>query len=287
MNPEPQTGEYSALLEITPEMANNWWKTKRRVKNRPIKKGRVLQYKSDMAAGRFYPNNDSICFDAEGYLINGHHRLQACIKAGTPFKSFVHYNLDPRAFVTMDVPAARSMADVLDLSMIPNARIIGPALLLWARFQAGKLDGGSMNLTFQDQEDVYRANKDAVDAAAALIAELKWSYILPPAVALFFLLVFRLEDPARADEFMRSLSTGAHLSEGHPIIALRDALINSRRSNLKSATLTQHMIIALTLKAWQLVIKGKQSKHLRLTAAEAKRLLKSALTQRSSESAPN
>ncbi len=83
---------------------------------RPLNARRVDQYARDMAAGRWYPGNDAITIDADGWLVNGQHRLQAIIKAGKAVEEHVVYGVDPRAFATMDCGQARSIAQTLRVS---------------------------------------------------------------------------------------------------------------------------------------------------------------------------
>lgn len=267
---------YAEVVTITPEMADLWWKTKRRMKNRRMKPGKIRQYSSDMLADRFPPNNDAICFDTEGKLINGHHRLQACIKAGTPFRSFVHYNIDPAAFITMDVSASRSMGDVLDLNSVDNASLIAPALNWWSRFHHGKLEG-SLDLTYQEELAIYKNARPAIDSAATFINELKWKHIASPPIAMFCLLVFRLHDATRADDFMRSLSTGATGNDpDNPILLLREKLRNSHTSKYKADVIGSQMAIALIFKTWDLWLSGDKVKRLSMTKEEARKKLKGA-----------
>lgn len=72
---------------ITPETAKRMYDTSRG--NRTIRKSAVDAYARDMKSGNWLLNGESICFDENGVLIDGHHRLLACISSGTAFETLV------------------------------------------------------------------------------------------------------------------------------------------------------------------------------------------------------
>lgn len=76
-----------AILNITPEMAKRW--LEKNPYNRNISRRTVETYAEAMRRNEWHSNGESICFDEDGNLINGQHRLAACILANTPFCSTV------------------------------------------------------------------------------------------------------------------------------------------------------------------------------------------------------
>lgn len=263
---------HATLMEVTPQQAAEWWKSRRRAKNRRLNAINLRQYVKDMKQGRWFVNNDAIAFDTEGLLLNGHHRLRACIEADVPFRSFVHWNLPDDSFITMDVNAKRTMADTLDIDHVSYARLIGPALNWWWRFQNNRLLGSS-DATFQEEKALYANSQGEIDDAAAFISDLKLRGVLAPPLALFCLLIFRRQDRAKADEFLKSLATGANLDESNPILLFRNILVTPRR---RGDTILTSELLALAFKAWNLFIEGRQIKLLSLKKNEAANLLKNA-----------
>lgn len=76
-----------AILNITPEMAKRW--LEKNPYNRNISRRTVETYAEAMRRNEWHSNGESICFDEDGNLINGQHRLAACVLANAPFCSTV------------------------------------------------------------------------------------------------------------------------------------------------------------------------------------------------------
>lgn len=76
-----------AIVNITPEMAKRM--LEKNPYNRNISKRTVETYAEAMRRNEWHSNGESICFDEDGNLINGQHRLAACVLANVPFCSTV------------------------------------------------------------------------------------------------------------------------------------------------------------------------------------------------------
>lgn len=112
----------STIEVITPEIAQNYLK-KNRINRVPLQ--RVIDcYAEDMAAGRWQLNGASIKFDIEGCLIDGQHRLLACIKSRATFITYVTRGLPLDAMDTIDNGKARSAGDVFRIKQIPNGSTV-------------------------------------------------------------------------------------------------------------------------------------------------------------------
>ena len=105
----PKNEPFEVLETITPEVAKEYLAKSKG--NRRINKGRVNEYAEYMAQGKFVLNNDCICFDEDGTLVNGHHRLWACIQSGASFEAFVKRNMPKDA--VYDRGYNRTMGDAM------------------------------------------------------------------------------------------------------------------------------------------------------------------------------
>lgn len=99
------------LITITPFMAKQW--LMKNNGNRKLRNDVVNAYARAMVEGNWTDSNDAICFDKDGNLLNGQHRLNACIRAGVSFKSIVRYDCPAEAFAHMDTGATRSHGDIV------------------------------------------------------------------------------------------------------------------------------------------------------------------------------
>jgi hypothetical protein len=62
--------------------------------NRPLKKRVLETYQRDMEAGDFVLTGETIILDKQWFLLNGQHRLNACILSGKPFAAIVVQGVD-------------------------------------------------------------------------------------------------------------------------------------------------------------------------------------------------
>ena len=73
--------------KITPELAKKYLANNKI--NRGLNKNSVAKYATSMQEGRWKLNGEPIQFNCDGTLINGQHRLQACVRADTSFDTLV------------------------------------------------------------------------------------------------------------------------------------------------------------------------------------------------------
>lgn len=99
------------VMTITPEIAKEWLE-KNYDGNRKIKEDVVKSYARQMSNGMWTDSNDAICFSKDGVLLNGQHRLNACVHSGCEFTSIVRWDADPDSFANMDIGARRTNTDI-------------------------------------------------------------------------------------------------------------------------------------------------------------------------------
>jgi len=104
----------SEVRTITPTVAESILATSNG--NRTWKTAKLNSYARDMTAGNWTTNGEPIIIDVHGVLIDGHHRLTACIKSGVPFETLVVWGAPVDAQKTIDMGASRTAADVLQLN---------------------------------------------------------------------------------------------------------------------------------------------------------------------------
>lgn len=95
---------------ITPEIAHEWLRGN--TINRPVKQHYVRMLASDMELGRWKRNGETIKRNGR-LLLDGQHRLLACIMANTPFETLVVDGIDRDVFPTIDDGCPRSRIDTL------------------------------------------------------------------------------------------------------------------------------------------------------------------------------
>jgi hypothetical protein len=256
-----KAAKFRVTMIVTPEQAALWLKGNTR--NRNIRPLVVVRYAKDMAAGRWRNVDDCIMIDPQGTIIDGQHRLSACVKSGVSFEVDVVFNADMSAQDFKDINAVRGCADVAALAGIPNAvRVAAVARLVVFHKEHGiaKFSNSNLHPTKAQVNDEALHNPRLGEAVMAGCKK-----ITAPSVIDFCNYVFREQDPVAANIFMTDVLTRNGTVKGDPAYALSERLEENNRSKAK---LRQHMIIALFFKAWKYYRDGKPLKCLRWSTGE-------------------
>lgn len=101
------------LRKIQPDTAKQMLATN--TSNRPIRKNWVEQLSKIILDDEFISTHQGIAFDVTGKLIDGQHRLLACIKANKPITVQVTTGLPISAWYALDQGVNRSYSDLLEV----------------------------------------------------------------------------------------------------------------------------------------------------------------------------
>lgn len=107
------------LVTITPHTAKAM--LDKNQNNRHPQKRYIAQFARDMKSKDWRVTGDPIKFDTAGNLIDGQHRLMACIESGANFETYIAYGLDPETKDVVDTGKSRSGRDVLQMHGVPNS----------------------------------------------------------------------------------------------------------------------------------------------------------------------
>jgi len=212
---------------IGPEEANAL--LARNKHNRPLRQNDVLKWATEMEAGNWQLNGEAIKVDADGWLIDGQHRLEAVSlqTPGTKVPFLVVRGLEPEAQKTMDQGRTRSTADQLVLAGVRGNGSIASAAKVYLIFKRG--------LLFRDSK-VQRAEVTTPTVV-------QWAMENPQVMELFqcgnaykkikartgvilaaYALIAEVHGNDKADEFFGRTLDGVGLELGSPILALRNRL---------------------------------------------------------------
>lgn len=120
LHPANSRAPQRVRMSVTPELAREWLK-KNVQNNRPLRDSFVIKYGLDMLEGRWQYNGDAIRFDSADRLIDGQHRLHACIEARIPFETDVIFGLAPESIRTIDIGKSRTAGNIAHFEGAQNA----------------------------------------------------------------------------------------------------------------------------------------------------------------------
>jgi hypothetical protein len=160
--------KYRVLL--TPELAKKWLSTTSE-KKRPVRRGKVKKFASDMKNGLWLENGDTFCFDVTGALCNGIHRCTAVVESGVSMMVDVVEGLSLDAVDTIDIGTPRNVLDRLRISGHSGASgKASSALNVLLKIKLKKNDGSVDSIDLkQSYEKIGAELEESYKKASALL----------------------------------------------------------------------------------------------------------------------
>lgn len=224
-------GVTAAIVRITPALAEEYLKHNQ--KNRPVSRSHLQHLVEVFKRGDMILNGETIIFAADGTLLNGQHRLLACVQSGISFDSIVIRGIDTEAFSTLDGGRTRKTSEVLGMSGEANCTNLASAvqgLLSFASFGGCvRLGGLRVRATPQIAARVLHRHPCLRDSVSAM--RRAGLYCNQQGYTLHYL--FWTVDKNLADDFVEILANGVRVPSdiGRPFVRLREQLVSSPVKN--------------------------------------------------------
>lgn len=248
----------TVVENITPSKAKELLETN--VSNRSLRQTKVEQYAKDMKIGKWMHNGESIKISKTGKLLDGQHRLEACVLAGVAFKTDVSYGLDDGVFTTIDTGFIRQPSDALHVAGFDNSSKIAAIIRFIINFKKGKYDQAARRYSKgkdaitndtvyefakKHKESLYESyphgiNKDNNVFSGTALSALHY--------------IFKSLSINDADDFCKKLSDGVGISKDSPIYFLRKKFIEDSKAKRKMDLREK---VALVCKAWNFYRKNR------------------------------
>lgn len=259
---EPELHEHPTpahLHAITPSVAQAWlgynWR------NRNQRESGKRDYSADMAENNFAINGTTITFsrplgqgeDADvpagkPVLMDGQHRLEACVRSKTPFVTYVAYGIDPGVRPTIDTGIKRSFSDVLQMRGEGNSVVLASIVRKVHAWKNGdqhltmkKVAATNMQMAefFHEHPEIRRSAQ--ISSRSHNEFQLTTGQPLRQSVVGLAHWLFTQADETMAPEFFARLGDGAEMPLSHPIMALRRRLVKDQ--TVKKQVYTRREIV--------------------------------------------
>jgi hypothetical protein len=234
------------FVEVDPELAATWLAANEN--NRGTKKGNLSKITRAMELDEFRFVGDPVRFDETGRLIDGQHRLIAIRRSGTSQTLLVMRGFKPEAQMYLDQGSGRQPGDQVQIAKITekSARDWASIARLAIRWDAEDL---TTNILVPSNPEIVAFCNEHLDEMERAVRAAKAQYSrlrgrVPVAGAVHFFA--ETIDAQLCAEFFRKLASGAELTLGDPVFALRDALLK-RKDRDRLTTLEE---LALYVSAW-------------------------------------
>ena len=128
-----------SVVTVTPTLAKDW--LSKNTRNRRLSEAMVSRYAQAITAGEWMLNGEPIKFSKSGALIDGQHRLNACIRAGVPFSTYVIRGLNEDVFATLDMGKNRRTPDLISIEGGKHVITVAAAISWATNYRAAENTG--------------------------------------------------------------------------------------------------------------------------------------------------
>ena len=221
------------VITITPKLAEEW--LGKNIKNRAISKRLVSAYARDMTAGYWRLTGEPISFNKNGDMVNGQHRLLACIQALTPFTSLVVYGVGATASLVLDAGRSRRAGDILKMNGIDNPVWLAAAANWLMCIKSGSARGQQ----FTRSETLACIEKHPIlgESAEQIASMIGGSGFIGPfptlLVSIHYIGAVLQKEASQAKQFVQVFATGKPTYDGDAAHAWRERLIKMKMDGLR------------------------------------------------------
>ena len=240
--------------------------------NRKHTKGNVQFIIDAIIEGRFKWNGETIIISDKGNVMNGQHRLMACVATGISIDVEIVYNVPEEVMSTIDTGKPRTGADVLSMHDVPHSSPVSTMIkLIMTRFSKRGESRGFCQSAGGDKKKIpneevlafYNEHRDVIDAIISFSMHQysAGTKILTAGNIGAFIYLFAYEDKRLVVDFFRELMQGIKLHDSNVVQILRNKLINDK---ISIRSMSRGIKIEYVIKAWRIYLKGQNRTTLKI-----------------------
>lgn len=222
---------------ITPEFATTLLKHNNR--NRTVQPRLVSELSNAITKGNFKYNGEAIIVSEEGNLLDGQHRLLACIRAGMSMECEIVYNVPEDVMPTIDTGVARTAGHVLSMYGYTQYNMLAAMARIILKFNKKQVDRQAKGTSRYSNAEVLEFCNENPDLEEYIAVKKKVLNMTRSELS-FYNYVFLNCDPYSGEDFMGALISGENLQFGNPVFILRELMIKDMNS-LTKYSLKQRM----------------------------------------------
>lgn len=214
---------------------------------RLLQKSNVDYFVGLMRSGRFRTTHQGVAFNHAGKLIDGMHRLSACVQADVEIEVQATFGMSDDAFGSFDRGKGRTTADDLVVRGVVATRqesiILAAAIKILHNYDRGMLPWSPMNkveVAAIDADALMLRHEELQTTVIAMTKNSRFFYGMSLSGVVAFTTLFRETNLPKAEDFIRQVMHGENLSAGYPAFALREFLRfggDARRKVINTASM--------------------------------------------------
>jgi hypothetical protein len=250
--------------------------------NRLVSPTTVKEYVQDMKERKWMSNGETIKIYndtnnrklpiTKHRLIDGQHRLTACVKSNVPLDAVIAVVDSPDVFKTIDTGKKRSTKDCLDILGYSNTSCLAAALALIKKVDTSGLTGGAKTpggattckVRNHEIEEIARQYPTMTESVAYAN---RARTLLKTRPATMSVIHYKLSeiDHDLAEEFLNSFHGGEGLKRTSAVLHARNRIIKRLMSD---KMLTPFYLMKILFTAWNHWISGNEVTKLQITNNE-------------------
>ncbi len=216
-------------------------------RNRPKSEHSTEKYAIQMARG-WRLTGEPIVISRTGRLLDGQHRLAACVLSSASFETLVVFGIDDDAFAFLGQGRKRTNKDTFSIKGTPDsARAAATALWAWKYFNSGMMN--PRVYPYPDElYDFYRQHPGLTGSVhvANWFAKNKLATASLMG-ALHYLCGHISGDVDTAELYFRKIATGEDMKRSDPALKVRNRLIDARTDKSR---ISDPFIGAFVVQGW-------------------------------------
>lgn len=242
-----------ACVHMTPETALQIINTMNDGNRRP-QKSHISQIARDIRNGNWMINPDPVCFsgdpmnpqDGKTRLLNGQHRLLACIEADMPIDIPIAIGVPEEAFATFDNHAKKSKTVTTGDARVKQSS----AVFQWREDMKLPYNSSERPTATEIKQTIKKHPALAEFVSQVRIKSDKSSFddLTTGGVIAYFLYYASRDRPDLFDDFAEKLRSGSMLDPKNPIFTLRKKLLEKRKGSAKAS---RHEALEMLFYYWE------------------------------------
>lgn len=208
--------------------------------NRTVSWDTVRFYADQMKRGLWQINGEAIIISDDGELLNGQHRLYACVESNKPFKTILVKGISREAFKTIDTGRKRTAADVITIDAkmhdqpVWHAGTVAAAAGICIEYQRKwikKKGTGGAKVSSQEKLTYMQHNPDLI-AWVTKARQMKGLLSGHSSIIAAVCFMGSKKYPMKAEQFLQGVLSGEMLEGKSPMFALQHKFLENHKLRL-------------------------------------------------------
>lgn len=212
--------------------------------NRTLRWGYVETLARDMKSGKWAFNGDAIRLNGTGRILDGQHRLHACVRSGRPFQTVVISGLTDSVHSTIDTGAKRTLADELKWMGKTNVNNLAAAIALVWHYDNNRTAMGQGGISRAESLALLRRQPELEESLVFSRGGRELG-LMGSAYSAACHLLQREHGEEMVKEFTTHLTAGTDYTEDDPCLALRNYALSARVRTLYRPTRVDWMAVII------------------------------------------